>query len=255
MINGTLFRKELRESRWKLIGGLIYFGVVAVIMVVLYDFLLKLLGGVSIPGPYRAEAQAMMKDYSVYLWGNWFAKNLFQGGVVFSIIVGMGLISSEVSKDTVGFLLARPVRREDVFAAKYFSGAAVLAITVLTTTLLAFYASAGMDKDLANLTVGTFLLGGLMNFTGFMTVFSLAVLFSAMFNDSLKAGVAAGAVSLLAGLPGWFPQTANWSVFHYMQGFEILTGEGFPWAAFLLLAGFSTGLYYLGMKRFSRRDF
>lgn len=177
MINQALFFKELREQRWKLAGGLIYFGILAVAVVMLYDLTVGMLSGLKVPAPYAADLQAMIKDYPFYLWGNWFGKNLFQSGLVFSIIVGMGLISSEVSHDTMGFLLARPVRRAEVFATKYFTGAMVLAGTVLVTTLLAYYTSAGLGKDLANLTLGKFMLGALMNFTGFVTVFSLAAFF------------------------------------------------------------------------------
>ncbi|MFZ5640710.1 MAG: ABC transporter permease [Bacillota bacterium] len=255
MINRTLFRKEMREQRWKLAGGLIYFGILAVAMVILYDLTVSMLSGLKIPAPYTADLQAMFKEYPFYLWGNWFGKNLFQSGLVFSIIVGMGLISSEVSHDTMGFLLARPVRREEVFATKYFTGAVVLAATILLTTLLVYYTSIGIGKDLANLSLGKLMLGALMNFIGFVTVFSLAAYFSVLFNETIKAGAAAAVVCIIAGLPGWFPPTAKWSLFHYMQGFEIFTGKGFPWAAFLLLAAISTGMYCLGMKRFCRRDF
>ncbi len=254
-MNRVLFRKEMRENRWKLIGGLLYFGVLAVAMVMLYDLTVKMMGGAEMPEAIRADLQVLIKDYALYLWGSWFGKNLFQSGLVFSIIVGMGMVSAEVSKDTMGFLLARPVRREEVFATKYFTGALMLFITVLATSLLAYYVSAGMGKNLSNLTVGKFLLGSLLNFTGFMVLLSLTILFSTLFNETLKAGVAAGAVSVLAGLPGWFPQTAQWSIFRYMQGIEVISGKGFPWPAFLLLVAMSAGLYYLGLIRFCRRDF
>ncbi len=107
--------KELIEARWKAITC----GLLALVLVeasaATYDLLRPVLSNTSslqMPQFLQQQVQQLTSSYSLYVWGNWFAKNGTEILAVLAAVLGAGLIAGEVSKGTIFLLLGKPISRE-----------------------------------------------------------------------------------------------------------------------------------------------
>ncbi|MDI6822646.1 MAG: ABC transporter permease subunit [Actinomycetota bacterium] len=159
-----MFWKELRESRWRFIIGLIVFVLFAASLPLLYEWLFKeflkeTLKTVPFPLPKEALAQIelMEKQYDFYIWSQWFGKNLYQFGTILAILMGMGLFASEASKQTMEFLLSKPISRNRVALVKFLVGALEIAIIVAVSSFSIYPAAkfTGHDVELSKLIIGS----------------------------------------------------------------------------------------------------
>lgn len=193
----TLYLKELRETRWKLIIGLAIAVVTAASLPFAFE-LVKSSAGIFDDIPMmegiRKAIEAQASDYRLYLWANWFGKNLPQYLIMLAAIVGGPSLAGERSAGTLQFLLSRPVSRAQVFLAKYAAGAVVIAATVIGGTIATLIATYASDRPVDVL---WFLSPIAVQVLGGLCLLSLAMLFSALFDDAVKAGVIAGAAGMV----------------------------------------------------------
>lgn len=252
MFNRTLIAKELREYRWKLLIGLLYFTVLAALMPFLQGWLrrsLEMVGRLE-TGPLGQLIMRQLEDYQLFLWANWYGKNLYQGAVLLAILVGMSPLAAEVSRDTAKFLFSKPFSRGAIYRNKYAAGAlGLLGMTGFSTAVA--YLSSALFRETPPL---GFFAGLPLAAAGTLVIYSLAFYFSAGSDDQVKAGVAAALAALVLSIPSWIPRIRFLSVYWQMAGWQVFVGKGFPWAALAALLAASSALYLAGLRRLEARD-
>src|SRR5258708_24314806 len=80
----------------------------------------------QMPQFLQQQVQQLTSSYSLYVWGNWFAKNGPEILAVLAAVLGAGLIAGEVSKGTIFLLLGKPISRERPLLTTYALSALIL---------------------------------------------------------------------------------------------------------------------------------
>ncbi|MDI6893877.1 MAG: ABC transporter permease subunit [Bacillota bacterium] len=248
---GVLVEKELRQVRWVLWVGLGLTLLVGLSLPYFYRFLSRIAGaGAMLPG-LSGEILRQLADFRVYLWANWYGKNLYQNLTVIALVLGAGALAGERARGTLPFLLTLPVSRRQAVAAKVMAGAVVLALCTVIPTLGVWAASPWLGGESAP---EGFLLGMPLAWAGSLVVLGVAVLASVFAHDGVRAGVGAGVVCLALAVPGWFRSTFFLSFFWHMKAFAIMAGPGFPWASLLVLLGAALVLFWASTVAVGCRD-
>lgn len=250
MADKGLWKKEISAGRIKLLVGLAVLAIAALVVALTYDIVNKYVGMGQVPDFARDQVK-LLKDYKFFIWTQWFGKNLMQSGVILAVAFGAGVISTEISRQTMHFLLAKPIRRSSIFTAKYVVNYIILTLSVIISTMVLYIGviATGHSYSLLQL-----MEGAVIAVAGLGVVFSIASCFSAVFDRTLTAVAASAVAAFVLYVPGFFPALAKYSLFYHLSGPGIIRGEGFP---FLTLAVFilsSAGLYLLGRTRFAGRD-
>ncbi len=250
MFNMSLFKKELRESRWKIIIGFIIFILTAVSVPLLFKYVKDIFTQLpEIPGFEGFER--FLQDYNSYTWSQWNGKNLYQVGTILAIITGMNLISGEKVSKTLEFLLAKPVSRSTLYFTKFAAGVISLGLVIWGSTVVLYIVSLIMGH---NLLPGKLMVSTLITFIGLIFVFTLTLLFSTILEEPVKVGLLSALCLILLAVPGWFEKTFRLSVFHHMKAFEYFFEGKFPLTALIIISLFSLGMYYMGFKIFERAE-
>ncbi len=180
-----MIAKEWRDARWKFAIGAVLVLAIAVMIPLdtLFPHAYSLFGepdGVVAPSP-REDA-----GYLGYLlWSQWFTEasgNLIL--MLIAAILGAGLISDEVNRDTLFLLLNRPVSRGRVLLTKYAVNAgALLAVSLLGSAALMVTAGAlGHPQDTSGVLVSAALM-----WLGLLFVLGTALLLSVALENTLLA--------------------------------------------------------------------
>ena len=219
--------KELIEARWKaIICGLLALALV-VVSTTTYDLFKSTLSGTSsqLPPFLQQQVQQFTSSYSLYVWGNWFAKNGPEIMAVLAIVLGSALIAAEVNKGTIFYLLGKPISRDRVLLTKYAISALILfAITVLSSVvLLVTSAIAGYSQSIGGVVISTLLL-----WLGVLFPLGLALMFSVLFKDALWPLICALVITILLAIPGFFPNGGVWSLPGYWSSHAAYLGQVFP---------------------------
>jgi ABC-2 type transport system permease protein len=251
MSSKGIWKKELSSVQFKLIIGLLIFVAMAVVIPFLYDQILNIIKNVQVPEMFKNQAN-MLTNYNYYIWSQWFGKNLFQMGTILAIIFGSGMISSEVSQNTIQFLLVKPILRKKVFLIKYIVNALALASVVIISTL-ALYISVIIKGG--SFPISVLLQNMVMAALGCIVIYSMAVYWSTVFDQPMKAAMVSGLVALIIAIPGFIPGLKMFSVYYHMTGYEILMGKSLSLSVILVFGMISAVIYILGQKRFEGRDF
>ncbi len=256
MLSRALFWKEMRDARWIIVVGLVIAVLTGVSLPLLFDYLAGLMSGVPLPEWVRGTAEAQTANYRLYIWSNWYGKNLSQYVLVLAVIIGATALAGERGRGSLEFTLTRPLSRGAVFATKVAAGAAALAIIVVVSTVATLVSTlvAGRAVD------PWWFLGGLAAFlAGSLTLHALALVFSARMVDAVKAGVAAIVVALVLTVPGYFPATTKYSLFYHMASGKAAMAPsvlaGGAWVSVLVLAAAAAALYYAAFRLFEGVDF
>lgn len=250
MVNATLFKKEWRENAWK---HLLFFAVLALLgasLPLLFGWLGKL--PIEFGGALGELMRRQLDDFTFYMWANWYGKNLFQVLVIYGVVVGMAQVAGEVGRNTAGFLFSKPLGREAIYRAKFASGAVVMAAVTAAATIITYLTALAVGGNLPAL----FLAGVPVNVAGLLVIYSLALMFSVMFDDQLKAAAAAFGALLLIAIPGWIPGGYGmFSVFRQMRAWPVYAGDGYQLTAIAVMLLAAWVFYRVGLARLQRKDF
>jgi ABC-type transport system involved in multi-copper enzyme maturation permease subunit len=250
----ALYLKELRETQWKLIVGLAVAAAVAASLPLSFELVKGTVGmfaDIPLMEGIRKAIEEQASDYRLYLWANWYGKNLPQHLILFAAIVGGPALAGERSAGTLQFLLSRPVSRAQVFLAKYAAGAGVIAANIVVGTIAALittYAS-GRPVD-----VLWFFVPVIAQTLGGLCLLSLAMLFSALFDDAVKAGVIAGVAGMLLTLVESVGPLRGRLIFGMMaesRSFRLGVPNPLP---LFILAAMASVLGFLAYQVFRKRD-
>lgn len=250
MVNLGLWKKEIFMGRLKFFIALAILSITAVGIPFVYKFTLKMVETAPVPEFARSQV-ALFKDYSFYIWSQWFGKNLLQMGSMMAIFFGAGVISSEVSAGTINFLLTKPVRRQWVFTVKYVTGLAYLVLVVVISTMAMYFSVVASGRGFPFIIL---LENTGITLAGLAVVFSLATYFSTIFDQATKSMLVSALTAFGLSLPGYFPAVKKYSLYYQMQGSSIYAGQGFPVVSFIFLVLVSAGIFGLAAARFSRKD-
>lgn len=250
----ALYLKELREIRWKLIIMLLITAFVGASLPLMFDMFKKsiqMFTGIPLLGDLQHEMEAQASDFSLYLWANWYSKNLPQILLVLAAISGGPMLAGERASGTFQFLLSRPVSRLQVFVSKYAAGATAVAVTSIGGTIAVLIATKATGWTVDPL---WFLAPQFAQILGGFCLLSLALLLSALIDDSVVAGVATvGAGIALLLIDSIAPFRAR-LVFGMMVESRSFTA-GVPNPVSLLVLAVIAGLVgYAALRVFCKKD-
>jgi ABC-2 type transport system permease protein len=142
---GFLLAKELREQlrTMRLVVVLAVFGALGILSPVLAkampDILRSAGGGIQITVPTPTVRDAMDQ----------LTKNVGQMGALIAILISMGAVATEKERGTAGFLLTKPVGREEFLLGKIAAIAILLGLGLTLAGLLAAAYTAVLFEPLA----------------------------------------------------------------------------------------------------------
>lgn len=229
--------KELIEARWKMFIGSGVVVVLAAVFAATYDLLKQLLQNAmstssqQLPQALQDQVQQMLGSYDVYLWTQWFSKTGPEALALLAAILGAGLISNEVSKGTIFFVLSRPISRDRVLLVKYGINAAILLGVIVLGSIALLVASTvvGHPQNVEGILVSTALL-----WLGMLFIQGLAVLGSVFFKDVLRPLIGALLITILLSIPGYIPGWSAWNLTGYWGSLPAYLGQEFPTKALLI---------------------
>lgn len=251
--NNAFFRRELRGQSWATAVITLLLMAFAATTVFTFDFVRAMLSGLAdFPGVRPGELEFILRNFTAYLWANWFRKTLWQTGILAAWILGAGVIAGEVSRGTIEFSLSRPVPRRALLGSKGLAGAvSLLVITVIpTVSLLGFAVAAGRDVQFE-----PFLYALPLAYLSLLIIYILAMWASVLLADPLKAGLAAALATILLFVPSALPGTAPYSLFFYLEGGRTLLEGTIPGGALAVLLLLAAGFYWLALRSFQARDY
>ncbi len=250
IFNLNLFKKEVRESRWKIIIGLIIFLITAASIPLTFKYVKELMGMIpELPG--LGDFDRFLANYNIYTWSQWNGKNLYQIGTILAIIIGMNLIAGEKVSKTLEFLLARPISRSSLYLTKFSAGLFSLTLVIFVSTVTLYIISVIMGYELL---AGDLLVSTLISFIGFVFVFTLTFLLSTILDEPVKVGLLSAFILLLLAIPGWFQKTNHLSVFRHMTAAEYFLEGNFPFLPLFIILLASAGMYFLGLRAFEKKQ-
>jgi ABC-type transport system involved in multi-copper enzyme maturation permease subunit len=225
--------KEFIEARWKAIICCLLALALVVVSTATYDLFKSILSGNSSQMPLflQQQVQQFTSSYSLYVWGNWFAKNGPEIMAALAIVLGSALIAAEVNKGTIFYLLGKPISRERVLLTKYAVSALILfAVTVLSSVvLLVTSALVGYSQPIGGVVISTLLL-----WLGVLFPLGLALMFSVLFKDALWPLICALTIIILTAIPGFFANWGAWSLPGYWSSQAAYLGQAFPAKEFII---------------------
>ena len=181
---------------------------------------------------------------------------------IFAIVIASSLggaaIAGEIEKGTIEVFLAQPISRIKLFFAKYFSGFAVLAIFTFISvfSIVPLAAMHNIDYKLEN-----FALFSVVAFLFALAIYSMAMLFSSLFNQKgrvyfLTAGVIIlmYVVNIVAALKDNLNDIKYFSFFYYYNSTEILVHNNIDDLTWWVFAGCIVVFTALGAYVFNKRD-
>lgn len=257
-----IYYKEWLESKWRLIAGALVLSALSLLNVVMYPWvetlmtpemaqLMESMMKQLIPFIEMPDLSPMLDNWNTYLYGSWISKTLYQSMVVFILIMASSLSAGEESKGTLEFLWAKPISTLQIISAKYFVNLAEMICIAFVSTFILYPASLIMGKSFD---AAAFALGLLQAMPGYMLLFSMAFLMSTMFKDSIKSlAFSAVAFSVLS-IPSFLPDYRHLSIFRFLQGFNVLSGEGVMWATMAALTLLSAVLFAMTYFSFNRKQ-
>ena len=251
----ALWRKELREGRWKFAVAAVVLVAVGVSVPLVYnllgDVLGELLEDTSVPDILKQLLPPDLLQMDVYLWSNWHGKNLYQILVIVAIIFGSGAVAGEFGRGTAPYLFSRPIRRRSVVLVK------------LGTDLLWMFAAALLGTVALDVTSRvahgyavswTFYAGLVPVMAGAAFVYSLALYASTRMDDPVKAGVVAAVAAAVCSIPTFVPAWRDYSVYVQMTGRTLVLEGAFPWLPFLVILALAAEFAAGAVRRLERRD-
>jgi hypothetical protein len=252
-----LWQHAFLETRWRFLIGLVILPVSAAFIALGYPQVVALSQNVTVVpdtalGREIATAMEMAKRYDSYVWSEWFQQNGAQLGSFFAVIIGTGGLLSQGAAARL-FTLSLPVSREQLLGARAAVGLGQVLALALAPALVIVLLSPIIARSFPVLDALAY---ALCAFAGCAVFFSLAFLFSSMFENvwapvvlALCAGAALRALDQITGGAGGF------SLLRMMHGDAYFNGQGLPWPMLLVSTGLSLALLYAGSRLIARKDF
>lgn len=248
----VLTRKEF-SSAW--LKGLICLAIAGVTGISL-PYAFQWLGGMfwpsQLPGSLRQALDVQLHNYTLFIWGNWYGKNLLQYMLLFAVIFGAPSLASEAAIGSMGYTLSRPFSRGQVLGAKFLASGAWLTLIALLSTLGLGIATQFYHQPLG---WGMLLQGLPGTLAGTFLALAISLAFSAVVDDAIKAAVLGVAVLAALGWPAFVPGWIRFSYLTYMVAAGPMAVPPWVWWGTAAVAVGAILVYLLALKLFNSRDY
>lgn len=242
----ALIKKEVREKLWLNLLFLLLFLGLAVSLPPTWPMLQNFANQGNLSAlPFQEVLTVQVRDYNLYLWANWYGKNLWQFLIALAFLSARTLFEGEVRKGTLDQLLTKPISRRQVLAVKYGAQLMALLAVAAVPTLALPLISAAFGQPLAAL---PFVQGLLEVLPALAFLYTVAVIGHLAGGWGLKG--MGGGIALLALLPvpAWLTGISWLNPYYWLAAAGIVRPG--PWnpsgAVVLLLA---TALLYAIARR------
>lgn len=198
----TLIKKELKENLTKfIIMFLVMFGTAFFLIPYGYNMISQipseLFNNPAVPGWLTDQLNEMLpnlKNINFYIFSQWFGKSLLQFALFFGIIMSIGTIASETERKSSIFLFSRPVTRKTILLSKVIVVFAFLIISIVIPT---YFFTISVKRISLVINMHLLNIELLYAVIGTLATASIAILFSTLINDRLKATFAAFAALII----------------------------------------------------------
>ncbi|MCD6450506.1 MAG: ABC transporter permease subunit [Thermotogaceae bacterium] len=163
-----------------------------------------------------------LKNWNIYIYSQWFGKNFGQFIPIIAIIFAFPLFSREYENKTIEFLLTR-MSRGKVFLNKFLAAAVNLSVEIAILSFLPLIYSVLFSKPLSYNLIWEFLIQSEVG--GFLW-FSLALLFSVIFDDQVKPLITVLGILALSIAFGFIRPLSFLNTYPYILGSNVLRGLG-----------------------------
>ena len=250
-----LWYKSWLETRWRFLIGLGMLICSAVVTVLTYPQVIKLLPMVpaNVSGPIGErirEAAALARSYRGYIWSSWFRQNLSQWSTLFAILLGTAALLVQSGGDL--FTLSLPVSRARLLGVRAATGLAELFVIASIPSLLIPIFSPAIGQSFG---FGSAIVHGACAFVAASVFFSIALLLSTFFSDAWRPLLITFAIALGLGLLDQLLRNPSFSVYSVMSAESYFRSGRLPWLGLLGSAAASTALCYAAVVNIQRRDF
>lgn len=252
-----LWYKMWYESRWRFVAGLLVVIALAVVSVCSQPLILRVAesfqGLEGRIGQAVREGIEQARDYRVYVWVQWWRKDLLQLWTLLAILIAAGGLTTERLRGSALFTLALPVTRRRLLAVRAATGVAELFVLALAPALAIPAVSPLIGQRYG---LGEALLYSLFLFCGGLAVYGFVFLLSTVFSDQLKPiAVALCAVIALGALWRFFDALAPYSLYKVMTAESYFYRGVVPWQGALVALALAMAMFYWSLRITERRDF
>jgi len=247
----SLWRKEFHEVRTKTWVGLVISTITGGSLPLLFGRLKGIVGGVTLPEWIQTDLARQMANYELYLWANWYGKNLLQYVILMAIILAASVVAGEVGRGSAEFLFSLPVSRRVILLHKFLAGVVSLVLIAVVSTALTLAVSWFSGYPVS---VGWFARGLPSLLAGGFMIYGMTAVVSAFSSDSLKAGTLSFLLVMLLWFPG-FIGASRFSPISYMAGARVwrLGAVDLLWTSVFIILG-ALSLYWT-IRLVEARDF
>lgn len=255
-----LWYKSWLETRWRFLIGLALLMLSAGAVVAAYPRVMKLLplvptvdaGGEL--GRRIREGAELVRTYRGYIWSQWLRQSLANMMTLFAVLLGTGgLLSQASSGGGALFTLSLPVSRTRLLGVRAATGLAELAVLAFLPPLLIPLLSPGVGESYP---LGDALIHGACLFVAGAVLFSMACLFSTVFNDVWRpALIVCGIAGVLGVCEPFFGELSRYSLFGIMDGEIYFRGGGVPWMELAASAAVAATMLFAASTNLARQDF
>lgn len=250
----NLILKELRETRWVLITGILVLTIMGIFAAWSYT-LLPMLDDMIIEflGPELArQIDQISSNFTIYLWSQWQPKNLLQIGTIVALILSAPAIAGEIHRGSAEYLTSLPVSRTKILAAKAIAGVLMLSVIIWVSTLAMLAVASLIEQPIL---WGRLLAATALTNLGLIAVYAVGLAFSARGNDTVKSGALAAALLFVWSATGLHRSTYLLSPFWHMKGMNWFAGAAsFPWYSVAMMLGVIIAAGLLANYLFTKRE-
>ncbi len=223
-----MITKELISNRWTAIIG----GLATLVAALYFDYAYTLtknaLAGPNtsqMPLATRSSLMHSLANFETYSWMQWFHGDARLILALVATFLGGSLISNEVNKGTIFFVLSKAVSRERILLIKYAVSATILLMVTLLGSVGTLVAAAIQNHPLPIVPV---LLSTMLLWVGTLAVLGVALFFSTLLNDLFLPALLTICFVVLISIPAFLPDWKDWSLLSYWASLPAYQGTGFP---------------------------
>ncbi|MGI6452815.1 MAG: ABC transporter permease subunit [Syntrophomonadaceae bacterium] len=261
-----LLLKELRELRFRSLVLSVLILATGYLVLAYYDLFRNIMDLAQIEEglntvPFLAkyldknqlqhQLTQIFNDINLYVWSQWFGKNLYQLILLSTIIIGFPLFARETEHDTNIFLLSHQTRARVFFTKLMASAMALLTLTGIGCLLPVFMASYyGFDFSLQKglafwicILVSAWLLH------------AIVVFLSVVSRDTVIPIIVSVTIFVVLGIPGRVTGLEPINIYRYLAGADVFFSGSIPWLPMLVIMFISMVITYFSWYCYNNRDF
>lgn len=260
-----LLKKELYDLRYRFTSIILLIISAGYFIIAYHDFFISSINIYEIeaalehsflsrfftPELIMQELEMIISNIDLYIWSQWFAKNFYQVIVLACILFAFPSFSRENEQGTNQFLLMN-LTRSQIYTQKLLAGWLALLLSILIGSLLPAILAPFYEFEFSYLLALQY--GLHMGIAAFF-LYAIVILFSIIFDDTVKPIIASIITFVLLGLIGRLDPQGYIYIYRYMMGVDLFFFQTIAWVALAVILLLAVLIYYLGWKIYSSRDF